>query len=249
MGEGFCPYCAHQNPPDYVYCESCKRELPQDAAHRVEGAERPDHPEGAPPQDQTQTEAPELAPPRSFRWVLLILVVAVALVVVIAGLGVLTHVLVPGGSTNSGATTKVVVDDQCSRSSGIDCGGNSVSLPYDSSGVLLNTSGCSPIASSGSGDTVWFNATSDGKVHGAVIPQAFYNGQDVSFTVDPAGYFNNTSAVADSAWSSGMVDGPVTVSAALPSTTSSWCLAWWDPGPFASVTLDSDVVVLVPETS
>lgn len=249
MVEGFCPYCAHQNPPDFVYCESCKRELPKATAFRVPGAKSPDGSESKPEEtDKTPTEPVEPPPPKSAPWVLAVLAVAIAVIVIVAGIVVLTHTLTPGKVT-PGASGKVSVDDMCHPSTGVNCLGSSVTLPaYESGGVISNTSACAPITSSGSGDALWFNFTLTGTLAGAVIPQSYYNGANGSYSTNPTGFYNNATAIRASPWSPARIDAYSTqVDVILPDSTTSWCLSWWDPTTTTvTVTLSSNVTVLVP---
>jgi hypothetical protein len=229
---GFCPYCAYVNPPDHKFCISCQKKLPE---YPVPASNA-----GGSVDDGVPVEPEEPPPPKSARWVILVLTVGLAIIVLVAGVGILTHVLASSnGSSGSGRST--VRTDVCDPSAGVNCKGNHISLPYEANQLLQNVSTCALIIPQGGPPHMILNFTTTSKVYGALIPESFYKGAGASYSADPAGFYNNSSAVSQSAWSSAAVFGGALVNVQVPSTSATWCLVWWDPGPMVTITLTADV--------
>jgi hypothetical protein len=240
--KGFCPYCAHVNPPDFRFCVNCQRKLPPEVLGVAAGGpptiEDLNEAAGGGP-----TERPEPPPPKSARWVILILTIGIAAVVLVASVGLLTHFL--PGSTHGGAvgnTGTLVRTDLCQNTSGVDCKGTQIAIPYTTSGGLTqNVSACYAIYPTGNTPRLWLNFTTASKMFGVLIPQSLYNGIAISYLSNPAGFYNTTSATSQASWNSGPVAGGQLVNVSISSGTSAWCLAWWNPGASGSVDLTADV--------
>jgi len=254
MDKGFCPYCAHQNPSDYTFCVACKKKLPEvetvaPPSTKGTGASSPDGTEPDAAEAGEGGEA-EPAPPRSARWVVPVLVIAVAAVVVVAGVVTLTNLLPFHTGSGNPPPVPVTAVSECQKSTALNCAGSQIQLPRSQPGGLtINTTACDPLMSAGQGDELWFNFTTNSGVYGVLIPVSLYGGNATNFGIDPAGFFNNNTAVSEAAWNSGPADGAFHVVADVPATTSAWCLAWWDPGAPATISLNSNVVLLEPTSS
>lgn len=139
MRAGFCPFCGHQNPPDYRFCLQCHQELP--------GPSTP-NPPSAPGATKTAAPAPgsveDTLPPegsgRSGALVLVaIAVAALALLAAVAFLPVyLDRLGAPPGSTPAARGSAV---DLCNETLGVGCAGNTVALPTTHGGRSTNLSG------------------------------------------------------------------------------------------------------------
>src|SRR5580658_6765979 len=175
---GFCPYCAHVNPPDFKFCVNCKKKLPPEVLGVAAGG---------PPTKEDLDEAaegqpimdPEPAPPKSARWVILVLTIGIALVVLVASVGLLTHFLKPApGGTSSGAES-FVRTDLCQNTSGLDCKGSQIQIPYISdTGLEENVTQCYAIYPTGNSPRILLNFTTTSRILGVLIPQNLYNGPD-----------------------------------------------------------------------
>jgi hypothetical protein len=241
---GFCPYCAHVNPPDFKFCVNCKKKLPPEVLGIAAGG---------PPTKEDLDEAaggepplePEPTPPKSARWVILVLTIGIALVVLVASVGLLTHFLKPTSDGSAPITGNFVRSDLCQNTSGVDCKGSQIEIPYLAGNELKeNVTQCYAIYPTGNSPRLWLNFTTNSRILGVLIPESLYNGANVSYLSNPAGFYNSSSEVSQAAWNSGTVLGGDLVNQSIPSSTSGWCLAWWDPGYPGTVTLTADVYLL-----
>lgn len=256
MHPGFCPYCGHQNPVSYRFCESCRRPLA--AAGSV--------PWGPPPKGQTtlpvelpaQVEAgttPSDAPPPGSgeeppdevralpgsAALPVIIAIVVALFVVLAAFFVLSWYFGSHPATTpSGPSGHPQLVDLCVRANASNCAGGQFTLPRANGVATVNHTGCLGFNSLGAGEQVWLNYSVSTTIHGVAVPARLYSGAG-SFTEDPPGFLNNSSEHARIAWSSNDQPGSYRVTVQIPNDGQSWCVGWWNPSGTTTLTWNSDV--------
>jgi hypothetical protein len=261
MVRGFCPYCGHQNPPDYRFCFQCRRRIP-DPTSASEGPRRVGPPAGvdvspASPVGASggrgasgiasrNSDAPpvtEEAPSEGGGWGVVVLAIAVVVIILLAGLFALGRF--PGSIGNNGhpgAPGPGVVVDLCNASRGIDCTGNRIVLPGTAGGTIQNHTVCDSFPSAGGGEELWLNFTTSAPATGVVLPQANYGGSG-GFAADPVGFLANASDRRQTGWASQNVTGSDTALVQVPSDGGTWCVSWYAPVyPGATITWTSDVV-------
>jgi len=241
---GFCPYCAHINPPDFKFCVGCQKKLPPEVLGAAAG-EPPTPKELEAAADGRPPEPPEAPPPKSARWVILVLTIGIAIVVLVASIGLLTHFLAgapAGAQKTSGSLVRV---DLCQNTSGADCKGNQIVLPYESSaGLSENVTSCYAVYPKGDSARLWMNFSTTSRIYGVLIPEPLYRGAVTSYFTNPSGFYNSSAAVAQAAWNSGQVFGGALVNVSIPSGFPEWCMAWWNPGTTGEITFTADVYLI-----
>jgi hypothetical protein len=239
---GECEYCGFQNAPDAPYCRDCGRSLWKGLHGR--GSMR----------GRSSTQFSQMVgsfkPPRAASgvtgWKLVVGAVVIVAIMAIAIIGLRSQgVLGHGSGSSSGART-----DLCQSTPGPNCRGYQISLPYLEEGRELNVSGCDSVVPSGSGQQFEVSFTTNDAMYAALVPSVLYWGTNVSYSQNPFGFYDDSSAVAQTAWNSGPVpvSGNHSLDATVPTTYSQWCLSWWDPGSPGTVTFTTDAY-LTPASS
>jgi hypothetical protein len=239
---GECEYCGYQNAPDAPYCRDCGRSLWK-GLHGRSGMR------GRSTEQFSQMVGgfkPRRAASKVAGWKVGAGAIAVVVIVVVAfgvlrSQGQLGH---SSSSPNGGRT------DLCQSTPGPYCLGSQITLPYLEEGRELNVSPCDSIVLTGSGQQLQVGYTASVAMFAALVPSVLYWGSNVSFSANPEGFYNDPSAVAESAWNSGpvAVAGSHWLNSTLPDSYDQWCLTWWDPGSPGVVTFDTDGY-LTPPTS
>lgn len=253
MGEGFCPYCGHQNPSDYRFCVQCRRALPggtptPSASLTGPGTSGTGASEGT---TVVPDAVPDLEPPPGgVRWGLALLVIAVAVVAILAGLYLLGHFpgrVIPGGPASPAYPAATV--DLCDQSTGVDCTGDQLQLPVTAMGATQNHTPCDPLPPAGPNETLWLNYTVSGSATGVVLPSSAFDGP-AGFAANPGGFLGNSVDRAELAWSWLNQTGSNHALVGVPGGGSGWCVTWYDPpGESATITWNSDVVYTYAATA
>jgi hypothetical protein len=182
------------------------------------------------------TETPSRTTGISGRWVAIVGVIVVAALVVTAyALHVAGHL----GSSPSSASV-----DLCTPSTGTNCKGNVVRLPYTAEGRQWNITGCDSITPNGATGHLDVEYTTSTWMYGVLIPATYYWGTNVSYYANPAEFFNSSSAVGQAAWNSGLVEAGHTIDVPVPTSYPQWCLTWWDPGPAGTITFNANATLI-----
>lgn len=225
-----CEFCGFLNPPGTVLCEGCglqvtasllgrgtMRSRSTEQFSRMVGSIRPvDRTPGIP-----------------FRWL------EVSAVVVVTAILLTGYVLNTQGLL--GRTTPAAPRfDLCAPSTGTNCKGTVLTLPSTAFGRPLNVTGCDSIVPNGTGEQLVVQYVTSTSMYGVLIPSTLYWGTNVSYFPDPVGFFNDSWALEQAAWNSGLVEGSHTVDAAVPTSHPEWCLTWWDPGMAGTITFNAD---------
>lgn len=246
---GFCPYCGHTNPPTYRFCLSCRRRLPSAGLAPMPPPEGRDGAVVAPAAAEAGASVPapgvppvEVPPSPGRAWYFLPVAVILVILLALAGIYYLPSYLdqtAGRGPPPSGTWSRA---DLCTPANGSDCAGNSISLPWDNRGSMLNATACDPVPSLGSGEVLWLNYTSSQTVVGIVIPSSYYPGPG-GWYEDPSGFVNNTTAKVHAVWYSGYASGSDSAAIQIPDDGQTYCLGWWEPSGSVTVQWASDLAV------
>jgi hypothetical protein len=256
---GFCPYCGHDNPPQYRFCLACRRRLPElprpkipkievagPAAAGAPSLEGNDPAGGRPPAVGTEPppELNESLPARrGGPWILLPIAVVVIVVIALVGAQLLPIYLAGHPSTRTAPPVAGMLVSLCDPDNGSDCKGYAFSLPTMVTGRPANTTACDPFSSLGPSETLWMNYTADANIYAIVLPASVFGGP-TGWADNAWGQVHNRTALADALWFSNLTSGAFSGTIPVPDNGGGYCIGWWEPSPApTSVTWLDNVTV------
>jgi hypothetical protein len=230
-----CEHCGYQNGPEATYCQDCNLPLWKGLQGRgnIRGRSTVQF------SQMVGGVKPRRASTNVAGWRIAVGAVGIIAVVVVAFLALRSYGLL-GSSSGSAAGSRT---DLCQSGAGQNCRGYQISLPYLVEGRNSNVSPCDSIEPGGAGTYLQFGYATSVAMYGALVPSVLYwGGGNLSYSANPAGFYDDPSDVDQAAWNSGVVPvvGNHSVDVAVPDNYPQWCLSWWDSGSPGVITFSTD---------
>jgi len=235
---GFCPYCGHDNPPQYRFCISCRRRLPDVPRPKLPPAGPTTPPVPSTPATAAGAPAPNPTPPRPVDgpvpirrgapWILAPIAIVIVIVIALVATQLLPVYLAGHPATKSPPPVVGKIDDLCTPENGSNCQGFQFALPATVNNYRMNTTACDSFSSLGSGEILWMNYTTDSSIYSIVLPSSAFGGT-YGWVENAFEIVVNQTALQSALWFSHLASGTFTESIQIPSGGTSYCIGWWEP--------------------